>query len=523
MENEFLPEKKQFHYQVPIPSKESDSLRIVLRALFRQKHYIVGFFVFTVLSVAIFTMVTPKVYQSDAKVFIQLGRENVSLDPSVVGPVAAVRSDRESDFNSEVSAFKSRMLIEQAVAELGPLNILNPGEPRSKEDRSSFSLSRLLVNLGVKSSVPKAEIAAEKISKNLSIGAEKQTHIISLSYQAESPEWARDTLTVLIDKFRDQHIEMHRTQAPLAFFEERTEALKADLQSKEDRLKNFLADNSIASLEEQKAKLLDQVGLLQVESDQVSSLIAASNARIRTINQSLQGRSPNRELSRVVGRPNRTVEVIKTRLFELRAEESDLSARYPDTDRGLIDLREKIRQAEQQLSKESDSLTEVTQGVDTNYQALQLSLANEQAELQALNARQTNVATKLAERKADLLSLSSHETTLKNLRRDIDIANEEYQQYRESMQRAKISEELDAGRISSISVIQPPSVSFKPVSPKKTLNMLLGMFLGIVGGLGIAFTREYFDSSIKNAEDVEEKLSLPVLASISRQEFKTCT
>jgi uncharacterized protein involved in exopolysaccharide biosynthesis len=172
---------------------------------------------------------------------------------------------------------------------------------------------------------------------------------------------------------------------------------------------------------------------------------------------------------------------------------------------------------------ESKSLTEVTQGVDTNYQSLQLSLANEQAELQALNARQEIVTSKLAERRAELLNLSSHETTLNNLQRDIDIANEEYQQYRGSLQRAKLSEELDVSRISNVSIIQPPSLSYVPVSPRKTLNLLMGLFLGVTGGLGLAFFREYFDNSIKGTEDVEEKLGLPVLASISRQEFKTCT
>ena len=43
---------------------------------------------------------------------------------------------------------------------------------------------------------------------------------------------------------------------------------------------------------------------------------------------------------------------------------------------------------------------------------------------------------------------------------------------------------------------------------------LLGLLLGVFGGLGLAFFREYFDSSIKDTVDVEEKLGLPVLASI---------
>ena len=62
--------------------------------------------------------------------------------------------------------------------------------------------------------------------------------------------------------------------------------------------------------------------------------------------------------------------------------------------------------------------------------------------------------------------------------------------------------------------MQPPSFSQVPIKPRKTLNLLLGLLLGVFCGLGLAFFREYFDSSIKDTVDVEEKLGLPVLASI---------
>jgi uncharacterized protein involved in exopolysaccharide biosynthesis len=350
------------------------------------------------------------------------------------------------------------------------------------------------------------------------VGTEKQSHIIALSYQAESPELARNLLNVLIDQYRDRHIEMHQSQAPLQFIEKKAEDLRAILEHKEGLLKNFQTQNSISSMDAQKGETLEQVSLLQTNTDQVVSLIGASSAKIESIKRSLHGRSPNRELSRVVGRPNG----IKDRLFELRSQEADLAAHYPDTDRGLIDLRDKIRLAEEQLNRESESLTEITQGIDTHYQALQLSLTNELAQLQALKARQKILGYQLEERKVALLELSSHEMSLKGLQREIDIANSEYQRYRENLQRAKISADLDSGRISNVSIIQPPTLSLVPIKPRKTLNLMLGLLLGLTGGLGLAFFREYFDSTIKDTEDVEEKLGLSVLASISRKELEAC-
>jgi len=525
METRNLPANARFSHQVAIPQEGAGSLRKFLSILFRQKFYIFGCFILVFLSAAAFTFLSPEIYQSEAKLFIQLGRENMSLDPSVVGPVAGVRSDRESELNSEVSAIRSRVLAEETVDSIGPLTLLNTPEKESTENTDSRLVSfgkNLLAKLGRKPSLPLNEVAVVKLMENLSVDAEKQSHIIDLSFQAESPELARDTLNVLIDRYRDRHIEMHRTQAPLLFIEKKSNELRASLEQKEALLKNFQEQNSISSMDAQKGEILQQVSLLQSETDEVASLIGSSAAKIESIKNSLRGHSPNRELNRVVGRPNRAIEVIKERLFELHSQEADLSAHYPDTDRGLIDLREKIRLAEAQLNTESETLTEITQGIDTNYQSLQLSLANEQAQLQAMKARQNILGGQLEERKAALLQLSSHETSLLSLQREIAIANSEYQRYRENLQRAQISSDLDSGRISNVNIVQPPTLSLVPIKPRKALNLMLGLLIGITAGLALAFLREYFDSRIKCAEDVEEKLGLPVLASISRKEFEAC-
>lgn len=523
--NNNLPTKAELNHPVTTLPHSSSPLRNILSILFRQKYYIAGFFILTFVSVSVLTFISPKTYQSDAKLFIQLGRESMSVDPSVVGPTTYVSSSRESELNSEVAALKSRVLVEQAVDRMGPIAILNMTESEAMQNADaqwkSF-VKDLLIKLGLKSPLPLSEVAVATVRENLAVGAKKQSHIINLTYQAGSPELARDTLNVLIDRYLDRHIEMHRSQAPLQFIEKRAESLRTTLEQKENLLKNFQAQNSMSSMDGQKTKVLNQVSLLQTETDQVVSLIAASSAKIESIKISLQGRSPNRELNRVIGRPNRTVEAIKNRLFELRSQEADLAAHYPDTDRALIDLRDKIRLAESQLSQESETLTEITQGVDTNYQALQLGLANERAQLQALKARREVLGRQIEERKAALLELSSHEISLKSIQREIDIANGEYQQYRENLQRAKISADLDSGRFSNVSIVQPPTLSLVPIKPRKTVNLILGMLLGIAGGLGLAFLREYFDSTIKGAEDVEEKLGLPVLASISRKEFDAC-
>lgn len=54
-----------------------------------------------------------------------------------------------------------------------------------------------------------------------------------------------------------------------------------------------------------------------------------------------------------------------------------------------------------------------------------------------------------------------------------------------------------------------------PVEPQPLLNMLLAGFFGLCCGIGFAFLMSYLDTSIKNDEDIEETLAIPVLGSIS--------
>jgi capsular polysaccharide biosynthesis protein len=75
---------------------------------------------------------------------------------------------------------------------------------------------------------------------------------------------------------------------------------------------------------------------------------------------------------------------------------------------------------------------------------------------------------------------------------------------------------LKSEKISNISVIQPASFVPKPVSPKKGLTLLVGFALSICGGFGVIGLSGYLDQSLSKPEDVEEKLRLPVLASIPR-------
>ena len=59
-----------------------------------------------------------------------------------------------------------------------------------------------------------------------------------------------------------------------------------------------------------------------------------------------------------------------------------------------------------------------------------------------------------------------------------------------------------------------------PINPKPVLNMAIALVVGLMVGVGLAFLLEYLDNTIKNEDDIEKILGVPVLGTIAVIEDK---
>src|SRR3972149_10048969 len=75
--------------------------------------------------------------------------------------------------------------------------------------------------------------------------------------------------------------------------------------------------------------------------------------------------------------------------------------------------------------------------------------------------------------------------------------------YQKKHEEARISAAMDQQRIVNVSIAQPAQRPLKPVAPRKALNLLLGLLLGAMGGLGLAFATEHFDHSFTTGRELE--------------------
>jgi capsular exopolysaccharide synthesis family protein len=65
-----------------------------------------------------------------------------------------------------------------------------------------------------------------------------------------------------------------------------------------------------------------------------------------------------------------------------------------------------------------------------------------------------------------------------------------------------------------VEIVDRATEGLKPVRPNKPLNIALGVIIGLVVGVGLAFFIEYLDTSVKTIDDVERSLGSPVLGVI---------
>lgn len=510
------------------------SIRDVLYVVFRQKWAIATFFIVAVTLVTVVTYATQETFRSEAKFLVRIGRENLSVDPSVSGPTVNPMSSFDSDVNSELSIFMSRDLAEQVVSKMGEAPFLKrPGSAegagqaeeglaRRVLHAGKGAVAQLLTALHLTSSLMPREKAIQRVIASRKGQIEKRTAIMSVSYDAPTPELAQQTLDNLVGLYMDHHIKVYASQASPQFFEAQTESLQKELERREKQLADFRNEHGISAMERQKEVLLQQVAALETQKNDLATQIGAGEARVASLKKTLDGRAAVREISRTTGRTNNAADALKESLADLRLKETDMAARYPATHRPLVELRRQTRQTEEALAQEDETLTEVTTGVDTSYQQLQLSLDTEQSQLMAHRASMEVLDAELAGQKQHLNVLASQEQELTTLTRGVELAEKEYRQYRDSLQRARISNAMDLDKVSNVSVVQRPTSPERPIKPRKSLNLAIGLFAGAVGALFLAFVREFLDDSIETEADVAKYLGAPVLALVSEKEFKAC-
>jgi polysaccharide biosynthesis transport protein len=127
---------------------------------------------------------------------------------------------------------------------------------------------------------------------------------------------------------------------------------------------------------------------------------------------------------------------------------------------------------------------------------------------EAALAQETMLSQKLLESKKAVLGVQDRSIQYNILKREVDTNR---QLYDGLLQRLKEVGVAGGIGVNNISIVDKADVPSKPYKPNLLLNALVAVFLGLFGGIGLAFLFEHLDDTIKAPDDLEKLLGLAVL------------
>ncbi|MGE7605368.1 YveK family protein [Peribacillus frigoritolerans] len=76
----------------------------------------------------------------------------------------------------------------------------------------------------------------------------------------------------------------------------------------------------------------------------------------------------------------------------------------------------------------------------------------------------------------------------------------------------------DIMNVDNVSVLAKAEIMENPtpVKPNRLMNIAIAVVVGLMAGVGLAFLLEYMDNTIKDENDIERLLELPILGSIQK-------
>lgn len=500
------------------------TIRDFYYVLFRQKRKIILFFCTVMVVVILGTFLLPKTYQSEAKLLVRLGRENVSLPPTAAtGQMLNISQTRENEIKTEMEILTSRGLAEKVVDAIGYKSFLSwdpdPALKTVSAQRADLSLPLvassspdiLAEKFNPSLDVKDRDKAIRKFMKNLTVDYEKNSNILTIQYDAPGPHLSQLGVAKLLNYYLEKHINVHRTPGSEEFFVTQTEQLRAKLAKNEDTLRELKNQTGIASVGEQRSILVNRIGALQRSLEETGAALAGSTSRVRAMQTTLSGLPKTLVRTKISGYSGNPIDYIQQRLHDLQIKEQDLLSKYTEKNQQVQEIRREISEVKGLLNQEGATQAQVTQ----------LALLTENATLSELQAKTKALKEEMAQAESDLRVLNDNEMRITQLEREIDIQKANYRNYSDKLQQARIDRALEVGKISNISIVQPATYPVKPIRPRTLLNLALGLFLGAFGGLGFAFVSENLDHSFKTPADVEKYLDLPVLVTIPLMGTKT--
>lgn len=142
-----------------------------------------------------------------------------------------------------------------------------------------------------------------------------------------------------------------------------------------------------------------------------------------------------------------------------------------------------------------------------------------QADLNARESWRAWISSQVDGYQRERVMAPNRELDISRLQAEVDQARSLYNAFQQQSAAAQIAEAFQNAKVSGRFVIMEPATRpASPGKPNRPLLVLMALVVGGVIGVGTVLVVEHHDQSVRNAEEVEQMLGLPVLGAIPRVE-----
>jgi tyrosine-protein kinase Etk/Wzc len=324
------------------------------------------------------------------------------------------------------------------------------------------------------------------------IVVDRQATVIKITLLSESLSKGTDLLNELMNVYSDQNLERKNFLATITidYIEKQLNQISDSLSITEDNLQRFRSSNQLLNISDQATVISTQYMNLQ---NQLAELVSKKRYFDYVSDLLKNENYSNIMLPASIGISDPLLNGLMNEFITANAQRSNLIVSNQERNPLVQKLTIQIENLKKTISENISAFSSTT-GISID--EMNKRIRKTEADINRMPATQRQLGT--IERKYRLNDA---------------IANYLMEKHAE----AKITK---ASNLPDDIIIEPAKGS-GPISPKKSLNYMIALFLGLILPFGFVWIKSALNNTIESQDDIEHITDRPVLGKIMHNRFKT--
>ena len=449
-------------------------LKIIWEIICRRKWIIIQAFLIISLTAIIGTFLLPPVYETSAKVHIKTSDSESSLLAAIGLKGITLTGKQRTETDTRMALVTVAPALDKVISRL---------QLRSR-DGHLMKIDELM-----KSNFILSKIFPEPY---LEIKQVEETDLIEIKASSCDPQEAAMIANTVAEVYIEENLKQRKEEYRSAeeFIEDRIVLVKAEYLKLLEEIRKFQITEKTVDLETETKAAIDKMAELMKKKEEIVISLAEVSAKTKTLEAQLSKENETTVSSSAISE-NPLIENLKKTLNELELELSGTLTEKRPNHPDVIILKQQIMRTREELRKEV--------GI---FQKSSPELNTLERELSALKAHLKGINVDIDKCTAILYSLPDKAFTRSQLELKLSASQKLYSSLLECLYQVGIAEAMTLSDIRLVDPAIAPEI-YKPETPNKVLNGIMGIFLGLTLGFGLAFLVDYLDDTIKMPDEVK--------------------